>query len=79
MLSCLDNVPWTLSEPTVQFDLTKLKKDMTNPETYKQFYLKLITEYASSEKINTCILSLLKKNLSIYISILACTHFLHLL
>ena len=36
MLSSLDNVPWTLSlsEPTVQFDPTKLKKDTTDPETY---------------------------------------------
>ena len=34
-----------LSNPTVWFDLTKLKNDMSNPETYKQFCLQLITEY----------------------------------
>ena len=40
--------PWKLQAPTVRFDLTKLKKDTTNPETYKQFYLQLISEYPSS-------------------------------
>ena len=29
----LDTAPWVLSAPTVRFDLTKLKKDTTNPET----------------------------------------------
>ena len=31
--SCLDIDVWTLSAPTVQFDLAKFKKDTTNPET----------------------------------------------
>ena len=47
----LDITPWTLSAPTVRFDLTKLKKDTANPETYKQFCLHLITEYPLSETI----------------------------
>ena len=29
----LDIAPWTLSAPIVRFDLTKFKKDTTNPET----------------------------------------------
>ena len=37
----LDIVPWKLSVPAVRFDLTNLKKDTTNPEIYKQFYLHL--------------------------------------
>ena len=47
----LDITPWTLSAPTVRFDLTKLKKDTANPETYKQFCLHLITEYPLSETV----------------------------
>ena len=31
--SSVDIVPLTLSVPTVRFDLTKFKKDTTNPET----------------------------------------------
>ena len=42
-------ISWMLSAPTVRLDLTKLKrkekKDTTNPETYKQFYLQLIIEF----------------------------------
>ena len=58
-LDLIDNVPvlgiapWTLSVPTVRFDLTNFKKDTTDPETYKQFYLKLVSEFPSSEKILT--------------------------
>ena len=40
----LDIAPWKLSAPVVPFDLTKFKKAATNPETYKQFYLQLISE-----------------------------------
>jgi len=46
----LDISPWKLSAPAVRFDLAKLKKDTTNPETYKQFYLQLISKYPSSGK-----------------------------
>ena len=46
----LDIAPWKLSAPAVRFDLAKLKKDTTNPETYKQFHLQLISKYPSSEK-----------------------------
>ena len=45
----LDIVPWKLSVPTVRFDLASFKKDTTNPEIYKQFYLQLISEYTLSE------------------------------
>ena len=48
----LDIAPWKLSVPAVRFDLTKFKKDTTNSETYKQFYLQLISEYPSSEKVS---------------------------
>ena len=41
--------PWKLSATAVHFDLAKLKKDTNNLETYKQFYLQLISEYPSSE------------------------------
>ena len=40
--SCLDITPWTLSTPTVQSDLTKFKKDTTNPETYEHFICSLL-------------------------------------
>ena len=46
--SSVDITPWMLSVPTVHLDLTKLKKDTTNAETYKQFYLQLISEYPLS-------------------------------
>ena len=46
----VDIAPWMLSAHTVRFDSTKFKKDTTNPETYKQFYLQLISEYPSSER-----------------------------
>ena len=36
-VSVLGIAPWTLSVPTVRFDLTSFKKDITDPETYKQF------------------------------------------
>jgi len=49
-VSSLDIAPWTLSAPTVRFDLTKFRKDTTNPETYKQFYLQfIVTECPLSE------------------------------
>ena len=35
-----DVVPCTLSAPTLRFDLTKLKKDTTDPGTYKQFTIR---------------------------------------
>ena len=35
----LDIVPWKLSVLAVCFDLASFKKDTTNPEIYKQFYL----------------------------------------
>ncbi len=37
----LDMVPWKLLVPAVRLDLTNFKKDTTNPEIYKQFYLQL--------------------------------------
>ena len=49
-VSVLGIAPWTLSVPTVRFDLTKFKKDTTDPETYKQLYLKLVSEFPSSDK-----------------------------
>ena len=51
--SPLDIIPWKLSVPVVRFDLTSFKKDTTNLEIYKQFYLQLISEYPLSEKIFT--------------------------
>ena len=33
--SFLEIALWMHSAPTVQFDLTKFKKDTTNPETHK--------------------------------------------
>ena len=45
----LDIIAWKLSVPAVRFDLTSFKKDTTNPEIYKQFYLQLISEYPLSE------------------------------
>ena len=39
-LSFLDVVPCTFSAPTLRFDLTKLKKDTTDPGTYKQFTIR---------------------------------------
>ena len=41
--------PWKLSATAVHFDLAKFKKGTNNLETYKQFYLQLISEYPSSE------------------------------
>ena len=49
----LDITLWTLSAPTVHFDLNKFKKDATKPEIYKQLYLQLITEYPLSEYLFT--------------------------
>jgi len=46
----LDIAPWKLSVPAVRLDLAKFKKETTIPETYKQFYLQLISEYPSSEE-----------------------------
>ena len=46
----LDIVPWKLSVPAVRFDLASFKKDTTNPEIYKQLYLRLISEYPLSGK-----------------------------
>ena len=45
----LDIVPWKLSVPAVCFDLTSFKKDTTNPEIYKQLYLRLMSEYPLSD------------------------------
>ena len=45
----LDIVPWKLSVTAVRPDLTNFKKDTTNPEIYKQFYLQLMSEYPLSE------------------------------
>ena len=47
-VSVLGIAPWTLSVPTVRFDLTNFKKDTTDPETCKEFYLKLVSEFHSS-------------------------------
>ena len=41
----LDIVPWKLSVPAVCLDLASFKRDTTNLEMYKQFYLQLISEY----------------------------------
>ena len=46
----LDIIPWKLSVPAVRLDLTNFRKDTTNPEIYKQFYLQLILEYPISEE-----------------------------
>ena len=46
----LDTTPWKLSAPAVHLDLAKFQKDTTNPETYKQFYLQLVSKYPASEK-----------------------------
>ena len=47
------HTPWILSAPIVQFDLTKLKKDMTNPETYNNFICDLLQAVlrSSSDKL----------------------------
>ena len=46
----LDIAPWKLSVPAVCLDLAKFKKETTNPEIYKQFYLQLISEYILHRK-----------------------------
>ena len=43
--SSLDIAPWTLSAPTVHFDLNRFKKCASNPEACKQLYLQIITKY----------------------------------
>ena len=43
----LDTGPWTLSVPTVRFDLTQFKTETTHPVTYQQSYLELISNYSS--------------------------------
>ena len=45
--SVLDTAPWTRSVPTVRFDLTQFKMETTNPVTYPQSYLELISDYPS--------------------------------
>ena len=45
--SILDTALWTLSVPTVRFDLTHFQKETTNPVTYQQSYLELISDYPS--------------------------------
>ena len=45
----LDIAPWKLSAPAVRLDLANFKKGTTKPETYKQFYLQLISVYPSSD------------------------------
>ena len=52
----LDIVPWKLLVPAVRFDLASFKKDTTNPEIYKQFYLQLISEYSLSEMFSPTVL-----------------------
>ena len=42
--SVLDTAPWTLPVPTVRFDLIQFKKETTNPVTYQQSYLELISD-----------------------------------
>ena len=49
----LDIAPWKLSAPAVGLDLAKFEKETTNPETHKQFYLQLTSEYPSSETFFT--------------------------
>ena len=51
--STLDIILWTLSVPAVFFYFKKIKKDSTNPKTYKYFYLQLITKYPLWEKMFT--------------------------
>ena len=43
--SLLNTIPWALPTSTVHFDLTTFKKEAIDSETYKQFYLKLVSEY----------------------------------
>ena len=45
----LDIASWKLLAPAHCLDLSKFKKETTIPETYKQFYLQLISEYPSSD------------------------------
>jgi len=49
----LDIAPWKLSAPAVRLDFAKFEKETPNPETYKQFYLQLTSEYSSSEFVFT--------------------------
>ena len=53
-ISVLDTASWTLSVPTVPFDLTQLKiKIKTNPVTYQQSYLELISDCRLYQNIFT--------------------------
>ena len=52
-VSLLNTTPRILPTPTVLFDLRSFKKDTTDPETYKQFYLKLVSEYPKFLKVFT--------------------------
>ena len=45
--SVLDTAPWTLSVPTIRFDLTQFEKGNKNPVTYQQSYLEFISDYPS--------------------------------
>ena len=54
--SFMDIAPWMLSVPTIRFDVIKLKKDTTNPETYKEFNLQLISKYPLSVKFSWMVL-----------------------
>ena len=40
-------LPLGLSTPCIRFDLTQFKKETTNPVTYQQSYLELISDYPS--------------------------------
>jgi ribonuclease HI len=51
--SVLGTAPWTLPIPTVRFDLNQFKKETTNPITYQQSYLELISDYPSYHKLFT--------------------------
>ena len=44
-----DIAPWKLLAPAVCLDLANFKKDTAKPETYKQFYLQLISVYPLSD------------------------------
>ena len=50
---CVFTKQSSVHSTTVPFELASFKKDTTGPETYKQFYLKQVSEYPTFQKIFT--------------------------
>ena len=46
-----DTPPWSQSEPQKCLSLTNIKKDTTNPEVYKQAFLKITSRHRNYVQI----------------------------